>query len=111
MTEKFEGLRLTAYQDQVGVWTIGYGHTWPDVYPGPKNTENKATWLLLHDIGTAAGCVHRLVTVAGLLRRRAEAQLFKQGVEKTSKLRETQPQLKITGGKVKTNFSSGRKSR
>lgn len=22
-----EGCRLTAYQDAVGVWTIGYGHT------------------------------------------------------------------------------------
>ena len=27
-----EGLRLTAYQDGGGVWTIGYGHT--GVYPG-----------------------------------------------------------------------------
>ncbi len=74
MTEKFEGLRLTAYQDQVGVWTIGYEHTGPDVYPGLKITENEATWLLPYDIGTAAGCVNRLVTVAGFLRRRtAEA--------------------------------------
>lgn len=24
---KFEGLKLTAYQDQGGVWTIGYGNT------------------------------------------------------------------------------------
>lgn len=23
----FEGLKLTSYQDQVGVWTIGYGYT------------------------------------------------------------------------------------
>ncbi len=23
----FEGLKLTAYQDSVGIWTIGYGHT------------------------------------------------------------------------------------
>ena len=23
----FEGCKLTAYQDSVGVWTIGYGHT------------------------------------------------------------------------------------
>ena len=25
--KKFEGCRLTAYQDTVGVWTIGYGTT------------------------------------------------------------------------------------
>ena len=27
LTELFEGDILTAYQDQKGVWTIGYGHT------------------------------------------------------------------------------------
>ena len=64
LTEQFEGLRLTAYQDQVGVWTIGYGHTGPDVYPGLTITQNEATSLLLHDVATAAGCVNRLVTVA-----------------------------------------------
>ena len=29
MIETFEGLRLEAYQDQRGIWTIGYGHTDP----------------------------------------------------------------------------------
>jgi lysozyme len=29
----WEGLRLTAYQDSGGVWTIGFGHTGPDVTP------------------------------------------------------------------------------
>ena len=27
LIESFEGLSLTAYQDEAGVWTIGYGHT------------------------------------------------------------------------------------
>lgn len=27
LIESFEGLRLNSYQDSVGVWTIGYGHT------------------------------------------------------------------------------------
>jgi lysozyme len=63
LTEQFEGLRLTAYQDPVGVWTIGYGHTGPDVYPGLTITQNEATSLLLRDVGTAEGCVNRLVTV------------------------------------------------
>src|SRR5271166_29191 len=63
LTENFEGLRLTAYQDQVGVWTIGYGHTGPDVYAGLTISQNDATALLMHDVATAAACVNRLVTV------------------------------------------------
>lgn len=27
LVKSFEGCKLTAYQDIVGVWTIGYGHT------------------------------------------------------------------------------------
>ena len=27
LIKRFEGCRLTAYQDAVGVWTIGYGTT------------------------------------------------------------------------------------
>lgn len=32
--ESFEELRLVAYQDQHGVWTIGWGHTGPTVHEG-----------------------------------------------------------------------------
>ena len=42
LTQQFEGCRLTAYQDQVGVWTIGYGHTGPDVTPGLTITEEQS---------------------------------------------------------------------
>jgi lysozyme len=31
---RFEGVRLKAYDDGVGVWTIGVGHTGPDVQAG-----------------------------------------------------------------------------
>ena len=27
LIKSFEGLRIDAYKDAVGVWTIGYGHT------------------------------------------------------------------------------------
>ena len=27
LIKKFEGCETTAYQDSVGVWTIGFGHT------------------------------------------------------------------------------------
>jgi lysozyme len=62
LTKKFEGLRLTAYQDQTGLWTIGYGHTGPDVHSRLTITEAQADTLLEADIAKAAACVHRAVT-------------------------------------------------
>ena len=62
LTEQFEGLRLTAYQDSVGVWTIGYGHTGSDVHPGLTITQIEAEALLLNDVGNAARAVNQLVT-------------------------------------------------
>lgn len=42
---KWEGCRLTAYQDIVGVWTIGYGRT-TNVRPGDTCTQEQAdAWL------------------------------------------------------------------
>lgn len=63
LTEQFEGCELTAYQDQVGVWTIGYGHTGPDVTPGLTITQDQAQSLLAHDVLGAATCVNKVVTV------------------------------------------------
>jgi len=37
----FEGCRLKAYDDGVGVWTIGYGHT-VGVKPGDEITQEQA---------------------------------------------------------------------
>ena len=47
--KKFEGVRLTAYQDSVGVWTIGYGHT-AGVKKGDKITEYQAEQFLREDL-------------------------------------------------------------
>lgn len=63
LTEQFEGCRLSAYQDQVGVWTIGYGHTGPGVGPGLTITQDQANALLLSDIAAAASYVNQTVTV------------------------------------------------
>jgi lysozyme len=63
LTEQFEGLRLTAYQDSVGVWTIGYGHTGSDVRPGLTITQEQAGALLQQDVAGAVAAVNRLVTV------------------------------------------------
>lgn len=64
LTEQFEGCRLTAYQDQVGVWTIGYGHTGPDVTPGLAITQEQAEALLAKDVSSACSCVNSHVTLA-----------------------------------------------
>jgi lysozyme len=47
---KYEGCRLTAYKDPSGVWTIGFGHTGPDVHEGDTITEERATELLRADL-------------------------------------------------------------
>ena len=46
----FESLRLKAYQDSVGVWTIGYGHTGEDVQAGMRISTDEAETLLKHDL-------------------------------------------------------------
>ncbi len=52
-----EGLRLEAYQDSVGIWTIGYGHTGTDVHQGEVITEAEADDLLRYDLQIAEECV------------------------------------------------------
>jgi lysozyme len=61
--EQFEGLRLTAYKDSVGVLTIGYGHTGKDVVPGLTITQADADQLLASDLVEAENAVSRLVKV------------------------------------------------
>lgn len=62
LTEQMEGVRLVAYQDQVGVWTIGDGHT-KDVKEGDTCTKEQAEQWLLEDVQEAVDAVNRLVTV------------------------------------------------
>ena len=62
LTERFEGVRLTAYQDQVGRWTLGYGHT-SGVQAGQTCTPEQAEEWLQSDTAWAVGVVNRLVRV------------------------------------------------
>jgi lysozyme len=64
LTERSESLRLDAYQDSVGVWTIGYGHTGTDVREGLTITEAQAVVLLSADVAWAVTCVNKFVTAA-----------------------------------------------
>ena len=47
--KKFEGCELIAYQDAVGVWTIGYGHT-KGVSEGDIISSAQAEALLLKEL-------------------------------------------------------------
>jgi len=50
LLKQFEGLELEAYQDIADIWTIGYGHTGPDVQPGMRISEREAEELLRRDL-------------------------------------------------------------
>lgn len=62
LIEGFEGLRLTAYQDAGGVWTIGYGHT-GGVHAGEHISQAQAEAYLKSDLGWAQNAVRRNVHV------------------------------------------------
>ena len=62
LTEQFEGLRLGAYQDQVGRWTIGYGHT-AGVKPGDICTQADAEAMLAADVAWAVAIVNHTVKI------------------------------------------------
>lgn len=57
--KEFEGLRLAAYRDSSGVWTVGYGHT-GGVHGGDTVTEAEALMFLDADLADSARYVNRL---------------------------------------------------
>lgn len=61
LTEISEGCELTAYQDQGGVWTNGYGNT-HNVKPGSTITQEQAEADLQANIAWAVNCVNNTVT-------------------------------------------------
>ena len=62
LIKSFEGCKLRAYQDSVGIWTIGVGHTGPDVCAGATVSDQEAISLLQMDLHEAEEAVERLVT-------------------------------------------------
>lgn len=63
LIQSFETLRLTSYQDQRGVWTIGWGHTGPDVGPNQTCSYDEATAWFLADTAGACQAVNHTVLV------------------------------------------------
>ncbi|MDQ0509758.1 lysozyme [Ancylobacter amanitiformis] len=68
LIQQWEGKRLVAYKDPVGIWTIGYGHTdaagAPKVTPGLTITDAEAIAILRRDLGQYEAAVRQAVTVA-----------------------------------------------
>lgn len=60
--KQFEGCQLNAYQDAVGVWTIGYGHT-KNVSEGDIISSAQAEALLVKELKEYENYVNDLVTV------------------------------------------------
>lgn len=64
LIKRFEGCRLKAYPDPGtggAPWTIGYGHTGPDVHPGLCISQEQADALLAQDYTVHESAVRRLV--------------------------------------------------
>ena len=64
LIKRFEGCKLEAYRDAVGIWTIGYGHTGPNVHDGLKITQAQADAILAQDVSRFASGVAANVNVA-----------------------------------------------
>lgn len=61
--KRFEGLRLTAYQDQGGVWTVGYGATGSEIVQGTVWTQAQADADLSLRVAHLEMQLLRLITV------------------------------------------------
>lgn len=70
--KKHEGLRLKAYQDIVGVWTIGYGHT-KNVSPGQTISQSQADNLLKQDVSWAEEAVNKYLGNTNLTQNQFDA--------------------------------------
>lgn len=62
LIKEFEGCKLAAYKDSVGVWTIGYGHT-RSARQGMVITQAQANELLALDVATHASGVYKALQV------------------------------------------------
>ena len=62
LIKRFEGCELEAYQDAVGVWTIGYGHT-KNVKEGMIISKEQADNMLLNELDEYCEHVEKAVDV------------------------------------------------
>lgn len=70
---KWEGVRYQPYRDAVGVLTVCYGHTGPDIAPGKGYTKAECEALLEADMAEADAVVRKCIPVPML--RHVEAAM------------------------------------
>lgn len=63
IVKEHEGCRLTAYRDGADIWTIGVGHTGPEVHEGLVWTQEQADRRLDDDLLNAIFAVERNVKI------------------------------------------------
>lgn len=63
LVKEFEGKELVSYLCPAGVWTIGYGHTGPEVREGVYISDARAVELLDKDLDWAEACVDKTCPV------------------------------------------------
>jgi GH24 family phage-related lysozyme (muramidase) len=76
LLKTWEGCRLSAYPDPASggdPWTIGYGHTGPEVHAGLVITQQQADAWLLSDAAVAARAIDRLVGSVAMSPRERDA--------------------------------------
>lgn len=61
--KEFEGLHLKAYLCPAKIWTIGWGHTGPDVHQGMVITRSQAEEFLRRDVARFELAVQRLAPI------------------------------------------------
>lgn len=64
LIKSYEKLRLVAYQDLGGVWTIGWGHTGPGIGEGTTCTPEQAQVWFWSDTSHAVNATNRVVDIA-----------------------------------------------
>jgi GH24 family phage-related lysozyme (muramidase) len=62
LVKHFEGWRSDAYLDPVGIWTIGWGHTGPDVHRGQTISVEQGEAILKADLAKHEAFVTKVVT-------------------------------------------------
>ena len=63
LIKDFEKLSLKSYRDSGGVWTVGYGHTGPDVGRWTRVSKRKANSLLEEDVSATERAVADAIQV------------------------------------------------